>query len=149
MEYKKNFNGHFLRPKKSLLWGILFSLIAVFFSVSAFIEGEFKWFYLLYSVILLFNGVVAFAKYKGHLLWNKSYIEINDESIEIKVISQKKKALWKNIESIELADNKLRLHPNDKNFQYVSFDSLETETVNEITSKISEFAELKGIGIKQ
>ena len=149
MEYYKDLNGHFKRPKNSLIIAIVFLSLAIGFFLVTLIDKGFKWHYFIYSIIMSLNGVMAFAKYKGRQLWNKSYIRINDESIEVKVLSQKKIAQWTNFNSIDLTENKLRLLPYDKGFQYVSFDMLESDTVDEITNIISKIAKGKNLTINQ
>lgn len=149
MEYIKNINGHFIKPKNSLLWGVLAFAITIGYVTISSLYKAFEWTSFLACVPLIFTGLTTIARSKGIQLFNKSYLKLNDESLAIKVLSQRKRILWKDIEMIDFTENKLRIRPSDKNFQHVSFKNLEPDIVNEITKEISKVAELKNINIKQ
>jgi len=149
MNYYKNLNGHFIKPKNSLLWGVLaFAITIVYITIATYYRG-FEWAYLFYCTALIFTGLVNIAKSKGFQIITKSYLKIDDESLSIKVHSQRKTALWKDIETIDFTENKLRIRPSDKNFQHVAFKTLEPYIVTEITNEISKVTKLKNIPIKQ
>ena len=147
MTYYKNLNGHFTRPKKNIVIGLLLFLVSIYFMYAAFFENGFKVFYAIYALVLILNGVMALSRYKGIILWRKAYIKLDDEALRIKTISVEKNVLWKDIEGLDLRDNKLRVNPTNKTFQYVALESFDQETINEICEEITKFATLKNIAV--
>lgn len=149
MHFHKNLNGHFTRSKRFLYLGILLIVSALGFFIGSTIEREFRFFDLLYTLILLLNGSFALGRYKGRILFNKAYITLNDEYLTIKTISTKKTAQWESIESIDFSNQTLNIIPWDKNFQMVNLDYIDKATQSEIQEQISIFAQEKGIRINE
>lgn len=147
ISYNRNLNGHFIKSKKNLLFGILLILIALWFFVDAFSEEKFNAFYGLYALVLACNGALALARFRGVLLWTTSYVKLDDEALVIKTFSKEKKVLWANVESVDFRDDKLSICPPDKKFQYVSLQNLEADMIAEIVDQVSKVAALKNIKV--
>lgn len=146
MEYYKNLNGHFIKNRKGIIWGVLLKVVALSFCIGTLFYG-YSNFYMIYSVVLFANGAIGIARSRGVMLLTKAYVKFDDESLEIKN-TNRKRMLWKNIETIDFNDNKMRTLPVDKNFQFTSFSNLEDEVVEEIVCEISKMAKLKNIKVE-
>lgn len=149
MAYSKKLNGHFVKSKRSLIYGIILILIGIGFLISSFNSDGFNTFNSSYSLILILIGIVGVAGSRGVQLFAKAYIKLDNDSLVIKIASSEKKILWKNIDSISFADKKIRVTPNDKNFMFTSLKPLEDEVIEEIIEEISKIAKLKNIKIKK
>ncbi|SMO43291.1 hypothetical protein SAMN06265379_101790 [Saccharicrinis carchari] len=147
MNYSKNLQGQFKKSKWRSIFGIALIAIAIGHLLAVYFDHQLTAFNLIIAVIFIANGVFGIAGSKGYILGKNSYVKMDEQSITIKTIGKEKKALWEDIETIDFRNNKLKILPEDKKFQFVTLNYLNEDCSTEIRNEVIKAANKKGISI--
>lgn len=147
MEYFINLKGHFTKPSKNKYLGIALALISLAYFTVGYFDNGFKTSSLIFTLIMLINAAISYARSKGILLFTKTYFKIDDNILAVKITSRKS-ANWENIRKIIITDDAIELNPWDKNFQQINLGILDESIKGEIIEQLKRFAFKKDIEVE-